>query len=472
VPRWLPKLFHVPTMGSFTGPVEGLMAVCRWFIRMRWLAVVSLFIIVAVTRWVIGIHLPLRQLFGLGVVLAVYNLLFYWYLETLTARPIDEVRYGVAERFANVQVVADLVCMTVLLHLSGGVDNPLSTFYVFHVIIASIMLPKGQSYAQAGLAFALFTLLVALEYAGLIPHCHLERYVTEAQHQNWRFIFGHLGVLAVTLTMSAFFTTQIVARLRERREELMATSARLGALEERKSRFMRVAAHQLRSPLSAIKSLLSVVLGSYEAVDEAKRLDMIRRAESRTGLMLELLADLLALSRLRDAREDEGPARDLVAVDEVMGKVVALYKPQSKAKRQTFEARLETGSAQVVGDPDRLRDVFTNLVSNAVKYTPEGGRVEVTTRTDSHSRIAVEVADTGIGIPDEDQEHLFEEFFRAGNAREFAREGTGLGLSIVREIVEAHGGSVACESEQGKGTRFTVTLPLAACALPREKREA
>jgi len=82
------------------------------------------------------------------------------------------------------------------------------------------------------------------------------------------------------------------------------------------------------------------------------------------------------------------------------------------------------------------------------------------------------VADTGIGIPDEDQGHLFEEFFRAGNAREFAREGTGLGLSIVREIVEAHGGSVACESEQGKGTRFTVTLPLAACDLPREKREA
>ena len=83
-------------------------------------------------------------------------------------------------------------------------------------------------------------------------------------------------MLAVTLTMSAFFTTQIVARLRERQEELMATSARLAALEERKSRFMRVAAHQLRGPLSAIKSLLSVVLGSYAAIDEAKRMDLIR----------------------------------------------------------------------------------------------------------------------------------------------------------------------------------------------------
>lgn len=478
MPRWLPNHFHVPTMESFHGPVEGLMVVCRWFIRMRWLAVVSLFVIVAVTRWGVGIQLHLRELFGLGVALAIYNLLFYWYLETLSVRPLAEVEYRVAERFAQVQVVADLVCMTVLLHFSGGVDNPLSTFYVFHVIIASIMLPKGQSYAMAALAFSLFTLVVVLEYVGVLPHYYLEQYLTDSggrpapQFQNWRFIFGHLGVLAVTLTMSAFFATQIVARLRERQEELMVTSARLAALEERKSRFMRVAAHQLRSPLSAIKSLLSVVLGSYEAVDEARRLDLIRRAENRTGLMLELLADLLSLSRLRDARQDEAPARDLVVVDEVVRKVIALYQPQSEAKRQAFDARLASDSAQVVGDADRLRDVFTNLVSNAVKYTPEGGRVTVHTTIDDHSRVVCEVADTGIGIPEEDQKHLFEEFFRAGNAREFAQEGTGLGLSIVREIVEAHGGSIACESAQGQGTRFTVTLPLAACALPRKRKDA
>ena len=484
MPRRLPDRLHVPAMESFHDPAEGLVVLCRWFIQMRWLAVVALFAIVAVTRWVVGIRLPLGELFGLGVVLAVYNLLFHWYLETLPARGSSggsapgeqkkadagvapQVSYRAAERFANVQVVADLVCMTVLLHFSGGVDNPLSTFYLFHVIIASVMLPKGQSYGQALLAFGLFTALVLLEYVGALPHYHLEGYMSEPQYQNWRFIFGHLGVLAVTLTMSAFFTTSIVARLRERQIELVTTSARLSALEERKSRFMRVAAHQLRAPLSAIQSLLGVVLGSYEAVGEAKRLDMIRRAESRTRLMLELLADLLALSRLRDARE-EGHPRELVVVDEVLQRVIELYRPQSEEKQQTFLARLEAGSAQALADPDRLSDVLTNLVSNAVKYTPEGGHVDVTTRAD-HARIVVEVADTGIGIPAEDQEQLFEEFFRASNAREFAREGTGLGLSIVREIVEAHGGAITFESPPGAGTRFTVTLPLAVCELPRGK---
>jgi signal transduction histidine kinase len=151
-------------------------------------------------------------------------------------------------------------------------------------------------------------------------------------------------------------------------------------------------------------------------------------------------------------------------VDEPLGRVVELYRPQAEAKRLILDARLDAGEATVLADPARLRDVFTNLVSNAVKYTPEGGQVTVTSRAD-HASVVCEVADSGIGIPSEDQEHLFEEFFRAHNAREFAQEGTGLGLSIVREIVEGAGGTIRCASELGQGTCFTVILPLAACDL-------
>jgi hypothetical protein len=242
MPRWLPERLLIPAMESFTGPVGGLMALCRWFVRVRWLAVAALFVIVAVTRGLVGIRLPLEQLVGLGMVLALYNLLFYWYLEDLEGRPKEEVTYRVAERFANLQVAADLVCMTVLLHFSGGVENPLSTFYIFHVIIASIMLRKGQSYLQALAGFCLFAGLVLLEYGGVLPHYHLVGYMVAPLYQNWRFCFGHLGVLAVTLTMSAFFITSLAGRLRERQVALVDTSSRLAALEERKSRFMRVAA--------------------------------------------------------------------------------------------------------------------------------------------------------------------------------------------------------------------------------------
>ncbi len=466
MPRRLPRWLHVPALEHFASPAEGVMALCRWFVRMRWLAVVALFLVVSLTHWVVGIALPLPQLFGLGAILAVYNTLFYWYLESLSGR-VEPPHYRTAERFANVQVVADVLCMTVLLHFSGGVENPLSVFYLFHVVIASVMLRKGESYAHAFLAFALFAALVFLEYLGVIPHHHLEGYISEPQYRNLRFIFGHLGMLAVTLVVSAFFTTQLVERLRERQAELAATSSRLAQLEARKSRFMRVAAHQLRAPLSAIHSLLNVVLRSYDALSEEKRVEMVRRAENRTRLMLDLLADLLALSRLRDAR-DQAHRRDLAAVDELAARAVELYATQAEEKNVRVETRLGASGAQVLAERDSLRDVVVNLVSNAVKYTPEGGSVTVATAADN-SRVVLEVADTGIGIPPEDQEHLFEEFFRASNAREFVQEGTGLGLSIVKEIVESHGGQITCESEPGKGTRFTVTLPVAVCELPRRR---
>jgi signal transduction histidine kinase len=262
--------------------------------------------------------------------------------------------------------------------------------------------------------------------------------------------------------MSAFFTTSLAKRLRERQAELAETSARLSRLEQRKSRFMRVAAHQLRAPLSAIRSLLNVALGSY-GLEAKKRQELIQRAETRTELMLELLADLLALSQVRDALQENGE-RELVPVDATLGEVIGMYRPQSENKQQTLEVRLEAGDATVLVQPSRLRDVFTNLVSNAVKYTPSGGTVGVSTRSDDSS-VVCEVSDTGIGIPPEDQEHLFEEFYRASNAKEFAEEGTGLGLSIVREIVESVGGRIVCASEPGEGTRFTVTFPVAACRL-------
>ncbi|MBM4040337.1 MAG: HAMP domain-containing histidine kinase [Planctomycetes bacterium] len=466
----MPRRLLVPSIEPFASPVEGLLALCRWFIRLRWLAAAALFGIVAVTRWVVGIRLPLAQLFGLGAGLVSYNILFKWYNETLAARPRESVSLGMAERFANVQVIADLVCMTVLLHFSGGVENPLSVFYVFHVIIASVMLREWESYLHAAVALVMFAALVLLECAGAVPHYQLAGYLSGPQYQNGAFIFGHLGALAVTLFVSAFMATSIVARLRERQADLVATSARLIELEARKSRFMRIAAHQLRSPLSAIHSLLAIVLKNYEGLSEEKRTDMIRRAESRTRLMLDLLSELLALSRLRDAR-DQKSDRQLVALDEVAQRVVALFSAQSEEKGQTLDVRLEAGPAQIYGEPEKLRDVLLNLVSNAIKYTPNGGRVTVASRADEAS-VTFEVADTGIGIPLEDQPHLFEEFFRAQNARALIHEGTGLGLSIVREIVESYDGEIAFESTPGKGTRFTVRFPLAVCPLPPAARQA
>jgi two-component system sensor histidine kinase VicK len=131
---------------------------------------------------------------------------------------------------------------------------------------------------------------------------------------------------------------------------------------------------------------------------------------------------------------------------------------QEKNLSLTLTEKLDQHGGMVVGTVDGLDRVFNNLISNAVKYTPEGGRVTVTL-SQKEKTLQVGVADTGIGIPEDGISRLFEEFYRAPNAKEMDREGTGLGLTIVRDIVNRYGGNIQVESQVGKGTCFTVTLP-------------
>lgn len=466
--RWLAARLHLPRPESFASPVEEMIALCRWFVRMRWVAIVFLLVTLAGTRWALGIPLALAPLLAIAAGLTIYNVLFYLYLPVLDAA--SENGHRQARRFANVQVLADLACVTALLHFSGGVENAMSAFYLFHIIIASVMLPKGQSYVQAVVAFSLFSALVCLEYWGVLPHHPLPGYSLAPHYRNWRFVFGHLAVLGLTLTLAAFFTSALAERLRERQAALAATSSRLGALEARKSRFMRVAAHQLREPISAIKSALAVALECREHTDEKDWEEMIRRAENHASMTLDLLGDLLALSRLRDARDD-GDVVEPVCGDDILQYAVDSYRLRAQRRGQHLALRAEAGDALVLAAPEKLRDLFTNLLSNAVKYTPAGGTIRASSCANS-SHVVFEVADSGIGIPLADRGRLCEEFFRGSNAREFTEEGTGLGLSIANEIVERAGGSLACDSEPGRGTQFTVTLPLAACAFPRRPTAA
>jgi signal transduction histidine kinase len=448
------------SLGPLRSSATDTLSLSLWFVRVRWLAILFLLGLTALARLGLDIELPWLPVVLCGAALAACNVGFARLGKALARRAKQA---SVARRgrwFARAQILTDLVAVTALLHYSGGVENPMSTFYVFHVIIASIMLPNGQSYVHAAVAFCLFAGLVVLEGLGALPHYHLASYLSVPQFQNGRFVLGHLGVLGSTLTLSAFFTASLAERLRERERALARTSHELEVLEARKSRFMRVAAHQLRAPLSAIRSLLSVALGQYAGVDEEQKRQMIDRASGRTDRMLELLDDLLALSRLRDAEPARAAPREPVPVDAALDRAADLCREQCHRRGQALQVDLGARDTTVLADPDRLHDVFTNLVSNAVKYTPDGGRVTVSSGLENGSVIC-EVADTGIGIPEEEQERLFEEFFRASNARSHTKDGTGLGLSIVRENVERLGGAVRCHSRAGEGTRFIVALPVA-----------
>jgi signal transduction histidine kinase len=191
---------------------------------------------------------------------------------------------------------------------------------------------------------------------------------------------------------------------------------------------------------------------------------MLDVAMRNTERLSDLVDNLLVLVRLDDVASFDSVGTEDVAVTAVVSGAIDTVRPEVVDRGQHLEVELPPEPAVIRGDAAQLDRVLVNLLSNAAKYTPRAGRiaVSVTTDDDAPRTVRITVADSGIGIPPDEVPHLFGRFFRASTARASAISGNGLGLAIVKSIVERHGGQVGVESTVGVGSRFTVTLPLAA----------
>lgn len=227
----------------------------------------------------------------------------------------------------------------------------------------------------------------------------------------------------------------------------------LQELNRLKTEFLSTAAHELRTPLTSIRGFSELLLSRSLEVDRQKRfLTMINEQATRLG---KLIDDLLDISRL-EAKRNLTLATEPVDMGELI--VQALSPFHESATKHRFVLERCPSCPPVLGDSVRLTQVIENLLSNARKYSPDGGTVAVQV-TASDADIHVSVKDEGIGMTPDEQEHLFEKFYRA-NASNTATNGTGLGLSISKLIVELHGGAIWAESEPGRGSTFHFTLPL------------
>ena len=240
-------------------------------------------------------------------------------------------------------------------------------------------------------------------------------------------------------------------------ERVQEDIAQLRRSDQVRKDFTANVSHELRTPLAAIKAFAET-LHEGAAEDPEHRAEFIQEIESNADRMTRLVDDLLTLSTL----DSKARSRALESVDlmRVAAEVTATLKPL--ASRKELGLRLEPfhDIPPVRGDRGQLKQVLTNLLDNAVKYTPEKGLVRVSASC-AESRVTVSVQDTGPGIPAEDLPRIFERFYRVDKARSRELGGTGLGLAIVKHIVEAHGGSVAVESRPGAGSTFRFTLPAA-----------
>jgi signal transduction histidine kinase len=239
-------------------------------------------------------------------------------------------------------------------------------------------------------------------------------------------------------------------------KKLNIANKKLRELDNMKSDFMRRMEHGSRSHLAVIKSCLSLVLGGHYSELNEQQMDLIKTAERRSATLLELLDDILLLSYRKSA--EAAYNMEPVQLREIMQKVLDDLQDQVKKKNIVIDVKIPLDFPRVFADRNALDEVFSNLLNNAVKYTKEHGTINVSVNQ-KRGFFEINVSDTGIGIASKDLPEIFNEFYRAPNAKSYKIEGTGLGLVIVSEIIEAHHGKLKVQSELGKGSTFTVLLP-------------
>jgi len=231
---------------------------------------------------------------------------------------------------------------------------------------------------------------------------------------------------------------------------------KLKEIEKIKSQFVSMVAHELRSPLAAIEGWLDVVLSGEGGGDDRQRHEWLLRAKERARSLLALVNDLLEINKIEAGKV----AQKMEAVDvaKVIAKTIEFLKPEADKKLITFKTKWPDPVPSVRADVQDMEKLFTNLISNAIKYNVDHGTITVTATADDHF-VCVHIADTGIGISPADLPRIFDDFFRVENQKTSKISGTGLGLTIAKKVVDSHFGHLEVESQPEKGSTFTVSLP-------------
>ncbi len=421
-----------------------------WFNRLRWGAAGVLVAAVTVLGSVTPIPLPVAPLLAVAGALALMNL---GYVVRNRIFPARAIRTEI--RIVKLEMACDLVLLTVVLNLTGGVENPFLYVYVLHVVIAALLFKGREIFSIAWLAIALFTAAIVGEHQGWLPHHHLLGASTLTH--ELRYIGATLASFWFVMLSGAFVSASIMRHNRAIKDELVARQGELMAADKAMLDFFRFVTHEIKSPIGTARTALEAAVDiEGDRLDPGAR-DLLDRAARRLDQATDIVKDLADLTRTGVLRHESPVPVDLVAL---ATRVLDEQREAAAATGQQLEVVAPTGPVTVTTSAAALAKVLGNLVNNAVRYNRDGGPVTVTV-TALADGARLEVMDEGIGIAPEDQARVFDEFYRTAAAQKKSTLGTGLGLPIVHRLVHELGGAVVLASVVGQGTKVTVELPKA-----------
>ncbi len=424
-----------------------------WLIKLRWIAAVCLIIAITAVKQIFNIPLHYFVIYGIALFLIFENVALLSLLKWKVKK--DKINIlSISNKIINAQISIDFLVLTAILHYTGGVENPFIIYYVFHMVLASILLNIVNTYLQTSFALILVGLLTFLEYFEIIPHYGLNGFIEPYLYKNGLYLIVTGFIFVTTSYLVVYLTNSVTWQLKKQKEEYIQANIQLKQKDIIKNEYILRLNHNIRVHLATILSNLNVVTTGVTGEIDEKLSKFINVAYSRTVQLADFVNDLLKLTKLR---LDNKLEKQKFLFADVVKKVLDTVKDTADEKSISLTSSLDTSVGNFYGCRFSIEELLTNLLLNAVKFTPDKGKVEINVKDRAYN-VLIEITDTGIGIPKGELEKIFDDFYRATNVKDNI-DGTGVGLTIVKQIVNRHNGKIWVESEKSKGTKFSILLP-------------
>lgn len=432
-----------------------------WFIKLRYAAVVMLLIFIVFPKYFLGINLSDDQqsaLLFITISILVYNIIFHLIRRFLKhdANSFNPLHLSV------LQMVFDLIALMLVVYFTGSVESPILLFFVIHMIVGSLILPGFIVYAFAVVIVLLFWGITVGEYYSIIHHYHIIGFLPSSLHQQFNYVLAINISFAFLVFMIVLIANRMAKQLYIREQQLLESIAKINAAEKEKQKYISGIVHEIKTPLAAVHSYLDLVLQKFLGpLDEVVEEKLIR-ARRRSNEAIELINNVLKISKLRI---ENSFIKEEIDIASILAKAIKIAKVNAEAKGVKLSLKnIRKEKRTIEGDPLLIQIALSNILGNAIKYNNMDGIVEIEVDEDKNNLI-IKVCDNGVGIPKEEIDKIFTDFFRGSNIKNTGLEGSGLGLSVVKQIVERHGGSINVQSpshlstNKYPGTCVKITLP-------------
>ena len=432
-----------------------------WFIKLRYGAVFMLIFLIFYPKYFLNIQLSSDQQNSLLVI----TLLIFFY--NITFHAIRKYLKHDAGQFnplhlSILQMIFDLISLMLIVYYTGSVESPLLLFFVVHMIVGSLILPGFVIYSFAIVVVLSFWGITVGEYYSIISHHHISGFLPAPLHQSFNYVLAINLSFAFMVFMIVLIANRMANQLYIREQQLLESIDKINAAEKEKQKYISGIVHEIKTPLAAVHSYLDLVLQKFLGpLDEVVEEKLVR-ARRRSEEAIELINNVLKISKLK---LEDSFNKEEVDIASILARTIKVAKVNADAKGVKLSlVNKRKEKHKIIGDTFLIQIALSNIISNAIKYNNMDGLVEINVDEDEDN-LVIKVCDNGIGIPQEDIEKVFTDFYRAKNTKQFGAEGSGLGLSVVKQIVERHNGKISIKSpshlstSKNPGTCVKISLP-------------